>query len=112
MKNKHDAVNEIISNFNWDRVHRTMELLNWTWVYSQTESGVPSIGELFIQARKMLYDVISLAEREKNDCVISTGGFMALAHYDANYKQICNLQLIFNLTSWDVDLNEDDGETF
>jgi len=100
-----ETIDELLENFNWEKVHQTMKILDWKWVSSKTESGVPSIGELFTKSRKMLYDVVSLADQKKEDCLIATGGFIAYAFYDNSTKQIYHLKLAFEVTSWNIDID-------
>ena len=63
----------IMQEFDFDRVHLTMNLLNWTW-----QGSIPSIDELKNTAEVLLIR----AYKEKN--FISTGGFEA--HYDKKRK--------------------------
>jgi hypothetical protein len=42
LKGEQKMVNEIIENFNFQRCHKTMKHLKWSWA----SNGVPSIEEL------------------------------------------------------------------
>lgn len=68
MKEKHKkAIDEIMDWFDFERVAKVMEFLNWKWV--SAEDGVPSIGEIKKSARRLLKEAI------KNKTSIATGGF-------------------------------------
>lgn len=63
-----DLVNEILDEFDFERVRDTMRALNWSW----HTIGIPALGDLRRQARKLLTDLADLP-----DGVIATGGFEA-----------------------------------
>ena len=99
MINKKDAINEIIEYFNWDKVHKTMVALNWTWLDS--EGKAPSVGALFKCATDLLDRVYDMAIIHKHDCAIANGGFRAQAIVDDDTKEIYELRLVFELCSWE-----------
>jgi len=72
----------IIQNFDFHKVHKVMEIVDWQWA----ENGVPTIDELRKQARELLEDV-----REKGYAYIRCGGFAAT-----------NDGLIFELESYQI----------
>jgi hypothetical protein len=68
MKEKHqEAIDEIMDWFDFERVVKVMEFLNWKWITA--EEGVPSIGEIKKTARRLLKEAI------KKKTSIATGGF-------------------------------------
>lgn len=97
--NKQEAINDIIENFNWERVHITMEVLNWTW--HDSEGKVPTIGMLFRCATGLLHTAFDGAESEKSDYSVGTGGFYARAIVDDTTKEIIELRLAFEVTSYE-----------
>jgi len=101
MINKQKAIDEIIENFNWRKVHKTMEALDWTWATS--EGKVPTTGALFNCAIKLLHDAYDGAERFKADYKVGTGGFYARATVDEKTKEIYELRLTFEVASWEYD---------
>jgi hypothetical protein len=66
-----DVINQIISNFDFEKVHKVMILLNWAW--SKTYPEVPTIGILVLTAKELLEDVLA----EEDGTTIETGGFEA-----------------------------------
>jgi hypothetical protein len=106
------AIENIIENFNWEKVHNTMLALNWKWATYNSGTEVPSIGALVVTAQNLLHDACFYALKNKSDAKIATGGFHAKAFYCKETNQIDNLELYFQITSWDVDLNEDDESYF
>ena len=99
MLNKQKAIDDIIENFNWNKVHETMVALNWTWWDSNDEA--PTLGMLFRCASKLLHDAYDGAEREKCDYLSATGGFRAQAIIDDETKEIISLRLAFEVCSWE-----------
>lgn len=59
----------IIDEFHFEKVHKAMESLNWTW-YGR---GVPEIGTLRRSARELLTRVAY----SDDDLTICSGGFQA-----------------------------------
>jgi hypothetical protein len=97
---KHKAINNIIDNFNWDRVQKTMEYLNWRW-YSSCEGEVPTIGPLLRQSIDLLHRAYDLCEINKDITRVGTGGLFALAFWDDENNKVYHLELYFALTSWE-----------
>lgn len=70
------SIDEIMERFDFEKVRRVMEFLNWTWA----GVGIPSTEELKSTARRVLYDAVAEYERlgypdTGMDC--ATGGFIA-----------------------------------
>lgn len=64
---------EVLGNFNFERVILVMQALDWEW----HNVGVPSLGDVKKEGRRLLRDAI---ERK---AIISTGGFRA--EYNEDY---------------------------
>ena len=99
MIDKSKAINDIVENFNWEKVHKTMTALNWIWHDSEGEA--PSIGALFKCATDLLHHAYDGAEKEKADYMAGTGGFYARALVDEETKEIIELRLAFEVCNWD-----------
>jgi hypothetical protein len=69
-----NTIDKIIKDFDFNRVHEVMELLNWTW-YPQNK--VPTISELKKTAEELL--IYANTEFKKNGKFsnVETGGFIA-----------------------------------
>ena len=89
----HDQISGVMDRFNFDKVHKVMTFLNWTWASSD---GVPSIEELKSCAYYCLSQTVM--EFEKHGCLpngmnVSTGGFEATINvFQSGTTQ---LQLLF-----------------
>ena len=103
-KSREQLIDEIVENFNWDKVYRTMEALNWTWVDSEGET--PSIGKLITTATRLLRDAYDGAEKEQYTYLAGTGGFEAVCFADGE-DGMYRLELRFVVASWDVDIEND-----
>ena len=102
-KSREQLIDEIVENFNWDKVYKTMEALSWTWVDGEGET--PSTGKLITTATRLLRDAYDGAEEEQYTNLIGTGGFEAVCHVDED--GIYRLELRFVVASWDVDIEND-----
>ena len=99
MINKQKAIDNIIENFNWEKVHKTMVALKWTWWDSA--NAAPSTGSLFRCATGLLHDAYDRAEKEKCDCSSATGGFRAQALVNDDTKEVESLRLSFEVCNWE-----------
>ena len=99
-----ELIDKIIENFNFEKVHKVMQTLNWGWMRSDVE--VPSVGQLVLCAKELLQDV----SKKNVGTSISTGGFKATKIDSKDMGE--GLELEFILTSevfheeW---LNEEEG---
>lgn len=93
MKDK-KKVKRALKHFNFEKVHKIMETLNWTWVSAGDK--VPSVDFLKETAKKYLYDVLN----DKEYHVVGSGGF------EASYIDGV-LALRFVAEEWSVDCEED-----
>ena len=86
---------EVLSAFDFDRVHRVMESLAWTWA---NLDRVPTKAELSAEARRLL------AELDGKPGVLGSGGLRA------SYKEDGTLSLKFILCESWSDLTEEEGQ--
>lgn len=92
MQHVQNAIDDIMDNFNFEKVHNAMILMDWKWGYID-EAEVPELSELKKTARTLLKHVTA-------DCkVCSTGGFEA-----RNDNNVISLR--FMIADWDYDLEE------
>jgi hypothetical protein len=97
-QNTQELINEVVAHFDYLKVHQAMNHLNWTWYYSQTETKVPSIGEIVFRSMQLLNDVLKEVSKGRERAVITTGGFKATAiRHDDGF---ITLDLEFVLTDW------------
>ena len=92
-----EHIDEIMDNFDFRKVAFAMEAVDWHWA---TCEGVPSESELRKVARHYLKEVA------KHDSYWSTGsgGFMATRYDDGN------LGLVFQMSDWNTEYEEEDQE--
>lgn len=107
-RKKSDMVNEVLAHFDFEKVHRTMRFLHWTWAGSD---GVPTAAELKEAAEYHMYGAIEQAispdNKSHTDCawISASGGFKAMA-WRTKKNKLAKVQLEFIVTDWDAD-NED-----
>lgn len=74
-------INEILKYFDFDRVHKAMVALNWTWARYDTPDfhyAVPSIDYLKKVAREQLERVAEIVIKDQKPfAFLSSGGFQA-----------------------------------
>lgn len=95
---------EIMDNFDFSAVQKTMKLLKWKWGHLDGGFRTPNLKEIKDKARKLLRDCYRLYQ----DChalrvYTALGGFLAEINYGI-------LSLAFEVTSWDVASEKDCSE--
>ena len=85
-------VEEIIRNFDFLRVKKVMDCLDWKWYFKDTP---PSIGEIMIAAQNQLEEAI---ERK---ITLSSGGFKSTYYPKDECGDEC-VELEFIIESWDT----------
>lgn len=64
-----DLINEVMDNFDFERVKKVMDVLDWKW-YS-TGAYVPNLDDIKVHAKELLQEAIRLETK------IGSGGFEA-----------------------------------
>lgn len=67
--NKQDIIDEIMDYLNFEKIHKTMQILNWTWLIDE-QFQIPSIPQIRRFLRKQLNTFLN-----ENLKFISCGGF-------------------------------------
>lgn len=91
-----ETIDDIMDNFDFDKVHEAMTLLGWCWWNQETDSlDIPDIPRLRKGARRLMQDAMG---SHMPSYWISSGGF----HVDKTTEEgKVFLSLSFVLTSWD-----------
>ena len=103
-----ELIDDVIENFDFYKVEKTMRYLKWTWFFGE----VPSIYELEAQARNLLKGAadsrLNLFKHKHWELGISnaTGGFRATAFCNEAKTEIIYLQLQFVLTDYDTEIED------
>ena len=80
------TIDSIMDNFNFDRVHTAMVVLNWQW----DQIGVPEVEHLREAARNLLEQ----AADKETGWSVGSGGFEAINNGD-------HMRLEFTLEQWE-----------
>lgn len=90
------SINEIMDNFDFERVEKVMDCLEWNWGVGHDEH-IPDIYEIRRFARQLLADtIIGLGHLiEDKSFSLGSGGFVAKAYRDGS------LSLSFVVEEWD-----------
>jgi len=91
-----ETIDDIMDNFDFDKVHEAMSLLGWRWIEHETgDFEIPHISLLRKRARGLLKEAIASSQSSYR---IATGGFQV----DKTTEEgKLFLSLSFVLTSWD-----------
>ena len=88
-----EIIEDILDEFDFNKVSKVMEFLNWGWTDGNFVLAVPTIGQLRKRARTLMQSFIG-----KEDGMVATGGFwITKKTFDGEpfYR------LHFVLSSWD-----------
>jgi hypothetical protein len=97
IKTKQELIDEVMDNFDFSRVAKVMEALDWTWF----GYGVPAEPDIRSAVRKHLSTVYGTAKIQGRKYGMATGGFSY--EYD---PQNSELSLAFNVTSYSTAYGE------
>lgn len=89
-------IDEILDEFDFEKVHRVMLALNWKWYDTE---GIPSIADLRRMARSLLKQVVE----SKGIHSVGSGGFTAYMHRGL-------LGLRFEISSYEIELEKGIGQ--
>ena len=90
-----DEIDDIMDNFDFDKVHEAMTLLGWRWVSRSTQAfEIPHVSELRKRARGLMQDAMG---SHMPSYSTGTGGFEVDKTTEDGKVY---LSLSFVLTSW------------
>ena len=99
------AVDEVLADFDFNKVYKTMVTLNWTWYDPESDVPlVPSLERVKARGKELLQEAAEKAAETKSEFIIGTGGFRAEAKYyrkTENEKSFLWVRLAFILEEWD-----------
>lgn len=101
--NYQEEIDDILDYFDFEKVHKAMEALDWEWV-SPYGLAVPLLGDLRKQARQLLTDAFKKVTPGLNsEFFIATGGFIVQARtYDGDNKIYARLAFeVSSNDNWD-----------
>ena len=107
-KTKEELINEVLDNFDFEKVHKVMTFLDWKWYnYSENTREVPSIARMIRTVQQYLsqaYDGLAKNEWNENQYMIGSGGFEVWAkRWPAGLdRPDVLLTLTFNLASFEA----------
>jgi len=91
-------IDNCIKNFDFEKVCRVMNFLNWTWREAEDS---PSIGELVLYVQRHLTDCFDRLDlnKEEDKYTIDCGGFKILAFRE---KDEIDFEIYFILAEWET----------
>ena len=96
---KEKQINQLLSGFDFDKVHKIMKHLGWTWHDSVEEDGVPNHAELVITAQRHLSHVYdSMGYCSENST--SSRGFCAHAKKYDDGEISLELKFVVESMNW------------
>jgi len=69
MKSKKEIAREILQQFDFVKVYKVMDYLNWTW--ESHGDYAPTVGEIYQLAESLIFELLNSEEATS----IATGGF-------------------------------------
>ena len=103
-------IDEIMEEFDFDKVLTTMEALDWKWASVSGGRLSPNMFELKSTAERLLRDAADArlgryrGEHWEMPIICGTGGFEAKAWCDEYVNKITGLELAFIVSHWDTEI--------
>lgn len=91
-------LDEIMDEFDFEKVKKTMDALGWQWAYAKGENGVPTLDEIKQAAANLLWDLATDPDPEIT--IHAIGGFRA--ERDFSDPENPWMRLSFEITDWDA----------
>lgn len=104
---KEQLIEGILENFDFDKVRKVMEFLNWTWAILPEPNSVPSTYQLIKSAKQRLEEAYEYAMDNKRDGYSHSGGLKAFAEYNKKTGVVDYFELEFILTSWSEQVDDE-----
>ena len=99
---KDEIYEGMISGFDFEKVHKVMAFLDWTWIGSGKEP--PTIERMKMTVRELFDEIYTDVNRDKRDhSIISTGGFQ-ITYTEFNSYGVYELEFV--VESWQMRLDE------
>jgi hypothetical protein len=100
-KREEELIEEVIGEFDFQIVKKTMDFLNWGWGFN---NQVPNIPQLKESARNRIISAVEGIKSDekhsyRNSYFSSSGGLKATV-WKNKHNYICHIQLEFVLTDW------------
>lgn len=70
-------INQVIKEFDWQRVFSVYNALNWTWYTTQ---GIPTIGDLVVSGIERMKEAVEIAVANQDEGYVSSGGLIGRAY--------------------------------
>lgn len=97
MQDVRDTIDDIIDNFDFNKVEKVMTALSWKWVNNGTQQQ-PEISEMRKYARKLINSIVNRIDEDNKTYTSACGGFRVSAiREDGKFY----IQLAFEVTTWD-----------
>lgn len=81
-------IEKVIENFDFVKVHKVMESLNWTWATKKKKNKIPSIKKMKKHVRELYED----CKKDNVECC-SSGGF-EVSIWEEDGKEIISVKFI------------------
>jgi hypothetical protein len=88
-------INEIMNEFDFDKVHKCMVGMGWTWFSAKGIDGIPSVSEIKLTAHRLLSDLATEYLRNGKTGYIGTGGLQVAYIHKDDF-----IELKFVVTEW------------
>ena len=100
-KKEQEIIDNILNEFDFEKCHRVMEFLNWTWSYNPSP---PSIHELRSSAKdrfnNAIEGILTAKDHSHHHRYSCSSGGLKPNVWKNKYNQICDAELEFVLTDW------------
>lgn len=96
-KKKAEIWEQIDKQFEWERVHAAMKVLEWRWIFIEGGSRIPEIFEIKDTAKNLVFEVIDNIMKNERDWKVQCCGFKVEGFYS---RRLPSVLISFVVTDW------------
>lgn len=96
-----DDIDDLIDNFDFDKVETVMQALDWKWSNGDKTLSVPTIPRMRKTARNILREAAKMAIQTKQGYSVATGGFFAHVYEPKEGETKLYMRIHFEIESND-----------
>ncbi len=100
MKSKSEMIDDIMDNFDFNKVAKCMRALNWKWHDVDGSMDVPEEHHIRKSARKLMNTVKDVCHHKT--FITGTGGFYVQCWYAPDSRILEAMELSFIVAEWDA----------
>lgn len=106
MKTRQDYIDEVMDEFDFDKVLKVMKFLKWKWAFEEGGEVPSNTATLRRCARRLIKDAFKSLDTRTEDWNDEVPSFCATGGFRAEVWKDNSVRLVFTISEWEA-YNED-----